>query len=83
MPREQIKLVCPTIGNVKIAEKLAKREEKVERRPQERGERRANSLRLYSLLSPLSCSIAAKRQSGHKDSKRVSSDHVGRFGRGK
>ena len=39
-----------------------KREEKVERRPQERGERRSEFDWLSSLLSPRSCSIAAERQ---------------------
>ena len=74
---EQIKLFCPTLGKLKIAEKLARagsplhqaarlrtgrenRKVRGDRRRVEKGG--ANSLRLYSLLSPLSCSIAAKRQ---------------------
>ena len=80
-PREQIKLFCPTLGKLKIAEKLAwagmpnlpvaalrtgreNRKERGEqwRRPQESGERRSEFVRLSSLLSPLSCSIAAERQ---------------------
>jgi hypothetical protein len=94
---QQIKLFCPTLGKLKIAEKLARagmpilslarfgrgkrmetaktrtqgtcagvsdgaREEKVERRPQASGERRSEFVWLSSLLSPLSCSIAARRQ---------------------
>jgi hypothetical protein len=50
---QQIKLFCPTLGKLKIAEKLARSEEKVERRPQESGKGRANSLRLSSLHSTL------------------------------
>jgi hypothetical protein len=48
-PWEQIKLFCPTLGKLKIAEKLAKSEEKVERRP---GERRSEIS--SALLSPFS-----------------------------
>jgi len=51
---QQIKLFCPTLGKVKIAEKLAKSEEKGERRPQASGERRSEfSSALLSPFSPL------------------------------
>ena len=51
---QQIKLFCPTLGKVKIAEKLAQSEEKVVRRPQESGEKRSEfSLALLSPFSPL------------------------------
>ena len=49
---QQIKLFCPTLGKLKIAEKLAQSEEKVERRPQESGERQSESS--STLLSPFS-----------------------------
>jgi hypothetical protein len=81
-PREQIKLFCPTLGKLKIAEKLARAgspnlpvamlrtglengEQRGDRRRVEKG--RASLLRLYSLLSPLSCSIAAMRQWRRRD----------------
>ena len=49
---QQIKLFCPTLGKLKIAEKLAQSEEKVERRPQESGERQSEFS--STLLSPFS-----------------------------
>ncbi|MHB8951917.1 MAG: hypothetical protein ACYC4U_02945 [Pirellulaceae bacterium] len=58
---QQIKLFCPTLGKLKIAEKPAQRRKwRGDRRRAAKG--RASSRWLSSLLSPLSCSIAAKRQ---------------------
>jgi hypothetical protein len=72
---QQIKLFCPTLGKLKIAEKLAQSEEKVERRPQESGERMSEFP--SNLLSPFSTLLlycreaameaAAKTRNGYRN----------------